>query len=80
MDSPITRFRKYLESRSIWDEQKEQTFKKQVRLDLLKAFSTAEKKNKPSINEMFTDVYGGNEMPWNIKEQVCLISLFPFYK
>lgn len=69
VDSPITRFRKYLEQRGIWNEEEEVNFKKSMRMDVLRAFSSAEKIAKPSLEEMFTDVYGNNEMPWNLQDQ-----------
>ncbi len=70
-DSPVTRFRKYLETRSLWSEEQETTFKKEIRTKILTAFADAEKRNKPSIEHLFTEVYGGGEaeMPWNLKEQ-----------
>lgn len=39
----------------------------QIRKDFLVEFSAAEKRKKPPIEEMFTDVY--HEMPWNLQEQ-----------
>lgn len=67
-DSPINRFRKYLEKRNWWSEQEEKNFRSDVRTRILKAFSAAEKVKKPSLEHMFTDVYAGQQ-PWNLKEQ-----------
>lgn len=56
-DSPITRFRKYLESQGLWDEEKEQEARASIRKEFLKAFSRAEKEKKPPIGSMFEDIY-----------------------
>jgi 2-oxoisovalerate dehydrogenase E1 component alpha subunit len=66
-DSPINRFRKYLEARQWWNEELESTFKKQTRTDVLKAFAEAEKRKKPGLECLFSDVY--DELPWNLVEQ-----------
>ncbi|KAI9094425.1 thiamine diphosphate-binding protein [Phlyctochytrium arcticum] len=67
-DSPISRFRKYLEKKNYWSEAEEQSFKKDIRSQILKAFAAGEKVKKPSVKHLFTDVYAG-EQPWNLKEQ-----------
>ena len=56
-DSPINRFRAYLEKKGLWNEEKDKEYRKVVRADILKAFAAAEKRKKPSVNELFTDVY-----------------------
>ena len=66
-DSPITRFRKYLQLKSLWDDEQEAAFKTEIRKDILKSFNSAEKRKKPSIDELFTDVY--DEIPPHLKEQ-----------
>ncbi|EGF83280.1 hypothetical protein BATDEDRAFT_9167 [Batrachochytrium dendrobatidis JAM81] len=65
--SPMVRFRKYLEARSLWSEEEEQAFKKDIRTKILKSFAAAEKVRKPPIEDLFTDVY--DEMPPNLIEQ-----------
>lgn len=59
----------------------EADFKKQIRADVLKAFGEAEKISKPALSEMFTDVYGSDEKPWNLREQEAelkkLMELYP---
>ncbi|KAI9209376.1 thiamine diphosphate-binding protein [Polychytrium aggregatum] len=67
LDSPINRFRKYLENKGWWDNEKEAAFKKSSRAEILAAFARAEKQKKPPIENMFTDVY--DELPWNLQEQ-----------
>lgn len=44
-------------SEGIWNQQKEDSWLKQARNDVLKAFNAGEKKMKPNWKEMFTDVY-----------------------
>ncbi|KAI8812176.1 thiamine diphosphate-binding protein [Cladochytrium replicatum] len=67
-DSPVTRFRKYIESKGWWSDAEEASWRQETRKQILKAFAEAERKKKPAVEELFTDVYGG-EMPWNLKEQ-----------
>jgi 2-oxoisovalerate dehydrogenase E1 component alpha subunit len=56
-DNPITRLRKYLELRKVWDDDKETAARTRIRKEVLKAFAAAEKEKKPSLRSMFEDVY-----------------------
>jgi len=56
-DNPITRFRKYLESQGLWDDEKEKEARERIRKEVLKAFAQAEKQKKPPIRSMFEDIY-----------------------
>jgi 2-oxoisovalerate dehydrogenase E1 component alpha subunit len=56
-DNPITRLRKYLENKGIWDDAKEKEARARIRKEVLKAFSEAEKEKKPPLRSMFEDVY-----------------------
>ena len=56
-DNPITRFRKYLESQGLWDDEKEKEARDRIRKEVLKAFAQAEKEKKPPIRSMFEDIY-----------------------
>jgi len=56
-DNPITRFRKYLESQGLWDDEKEKEARDRIRKEVLKAFARAEKEKKPQIRSMFEDIY-----------------------
>jgi 2-oxoisovalerate dehydrogenase E1 component alpha subunit len=56
-DNPITRLRKYLEMKGIWDDEKEKEARARIRKEVLKAFSEAEKEKKPPLRSMFEDVY-----------------------
>jgi len=56
-DNPITRLRKYLEKKRIWDEEKEKEARGRIRKEVLKAFGEAEREKKPAIRGMFEDIY-----------------------
>ena len=56
-DNPITRLRKYLEKKGIWDEEREKEARGRLRKEVLKAFAEAEKEKKPPIRTMFEDIY-----------------------
>lgn len=67
-DNPITRLRKYLENRELWNEEKEAEARGRIRKEVLKAFSEAEKEKKPPLRSMFEDVY--EEIPPNTQRQM----------
>ncbi|KAK5702078.1 hypothetical protein LTR97_004898 [Elasticomyces elasticus] len=56
-DNPITRLRKYLEARSLWDETQEKDLRSDARKSILEAYRKAEKEKKPALREMMYDVY-----------------------
>jgi len=56
-DNPITRLRKWMEKKGLWDEDKEKEARASIRKDVLREFSAAEKVKKPALKEMFADVY-----------------------
>ncbi|RIA79872.1 thiamine diphosphate-binding protein [Glomus cerebriforme] len=57
LDNPLVRLRKWLENHNWWNENLELEFRTSIRKEILNAFSKAEKLNKPSITELFNDVY-----------------------
>ncbi|CAG8776500.1 27039_t:CDS:2 [Gigaspora margarita] len=57
LDNPIVRFRKWLEDKNWWSEHEENSFRTSIRKEVLNAFSKAEKLLKPSITDLFNDVY-----------------------
>ncbi|RKP18578.1 hypothetical protein ROZALSC1DRAFT_29749 [Rozella allomycis CSF55] len=65
--NPVVRFRKYLEKRDWWNANDELEVQESIRKEVLKEFSAAEKKKKPSIDEVFTDVY--DVLPPHLLEQ-----------
>jgi 2-oxoisovalerate dehydrogenase E1 component alpha subunit len=56
-DNPLTRLRKWLEGRGLWDENKEKELRGKARKDILIAFDKAEKEKKPALKNVFTDVW-----------------------
>lgn len=62
--NPITRFRLFMESRGWWNETNEEELAFRLKRDVIKALKRAETVKKPSLEDMFTDVYA--EEPWNI--------------
>ena len=56
-DNPITRLRKWMESKELWDAGKEREARSEIRKDVLKAFAQAEKEKRPPLRAMFEDVY-----------------------
>ncbi|CCD54551.1 similar to 2-oxoisovalerate dehydrogenase subunit alpha [Botrytis cinerea T4] len=67
-DNPITRLRKYLEKRNVWNEAKEIEARTNIKKEVLKKLSEAEKEKKPPIKSMFEDVY--KEMTPELKSQM----------
>ncbi|OAK96110.1 hypothetical protein IQ06DRAFT_282584 [Phaeosphaeriaceae sp. SRC1lsM3a] len=56
-DNPITRLRKWLEGRSLWNDEMEKDLRSATRKEVLKAFEEAEKAKKPSIRNAFEGVW-----------------------
>ncbi|KAF1836142.1 hypothetical protein BDW02DRAFT_521743 [Decorospora gaudefroyi] len=56
-DNPLTRLRKWLEGKALWDEDKEKALRSSTRKDVLAAFEQAEKESKPSIRNAFEGVW-----------------------
>lgn len=56
-DNPITRLRKWMENKGIWNEDMERELRETTRKTVLKEFAAAEKEKKPELKNMFTDVY-----------------------
>jgi 2-oxoisovalerate dehydrogenase E1 component alpha subunit len=78
IDNPIARFRLFLESRGWWSaEEEEESYKVEVKKEVMKAFKRGETLPRNELNEMFSDVYGGEE-PWTIVSPVSNVDLFQF--
>lgn len=56
-DNPITRLRKYMEARGVWDEDREKELRAMTRKEVLEAYREAEKAKHPALKHMMTDVY-----------------------
>ena len=59
--------RRFMVSKEWWNDEQEEKWKRDARLQVMEAFGRAEKAKKPPIKYMFTDVY--DEMPPHLKEQ-----------
>ncbi|KAK3071141.1 hypothetical protein LTR53_009184 [Teratosphaeriaceae sp. CCFEE 6253] len=56
-DNPITRLRKYLEARGLWDEAQEKELRSTTRRSILEAYRKAEKAKHPPLRSVMEDVY-----------------------
>ena len=64
---PISRFQLYLQRKGWWSGDQEKQAVTDINNQVLTALKTAEKKPKPALELLFTDVY--SEMPQNLKAQ-----------
>lgn len=67
-DNPITRLRKWMEKKGIWNEDMEKEARASIRKQILQEFSAAEKVKKPALRYMFEDVF--EEMTPDLKAQM----------
>ncbi|KAL6852410.1 hypothetical protein ACO1O0_006954 [Amphichorda felina] len=67
-DNPITRLRKWMEARGMWDDAKEKEARDRLRKEILKGISEAEKEKKPPLRTMFEDTY--EELTPDLKAQM----------
>ncbi|KAF7699293.1 hypothetical protein HF521_004035 [Silurus meridionalis] len=56
-DHPISRLRHYMSARGWWGEDEERAWRKQSRKLVMEAFEKAERRLKPNLELIFTDVY-----------------------
>jgi 2-oxoisovalerate dehydrogenase E1 component alpha subunit len=56
-DNPITRLRKWMENKGLWNEEKEKEAQDSIKKAVLKAFNKAEREKRPAIRHMMTDTY-----------------------
>lgn len=66
-DGGIARFRQYLVNKGLWNKEQEAETKKNLQKEFLAALRQSQKKLKPSIRHMFSDVY--DEKPRHLIEQ-----------
>eukprot|EP01018_Ginkgo_biloba_P012280 Gb_00700 [translate_table: standard] len=64
---PVSRFRKWLGRNNWWTDETESSLRDEIRNKLLHAIQVAECMRKPSIENIFTDVY--DRVPLNLQEQ-----------
>jgi 2-oxoisovalerate dehydrogenase E1 component alpha subunit len=61
--------RKFIESKGWWSQEEEEAMKATQKKTVLKAFQDTEKLLKPSLKELFTDVY--DKPPWNLVDIIA---------
>ena len=67
-DNPITRLRKFMESKGWWNEEQDRKTRSDIRKEVLTAFNRAEAEKKPPLRSMFEDVYA--DLTEETKEQM----------
>jgi len=68
---PITRFKRYLIKRGLWDEAREEGMMAEIQDEVEKAVNKAESYHRPSIDDLFKHAYA--DMPPELREQMeCL--------
>src|SRR5699024_5215974 len=68
---PLPRFRRYLESRSLWDDKQDKALREQVAQALGDAVEQALAAGAPPTDWMFEDVFA--DLPWHLQEQRELV-------
>jgi 2-oxoisovalerate dehydrogenase E1 component alpha subunit len=78
-DNPITRLRKWLEGRDLWDDNKEKDLRGSQRKEVLVAFEKAEKLKKPALKYAFEDVWENvtEEQKMHIEELRDILKRYP---
>lgn len=71
-DNPITRLRKWMEGKGIWNEEKEKELRSDARKSVLEAYRKAEKEKRPPLSAMMEDVY--EELTEEQREQAAKLS------
>ena len=56
-DNPISRLRKWMERKGLWNEDQEKELRTSIRKEVLQELTAAQKAKKPPIKSMFDDVY-----------------------
>ena len=55
--NPLSRLRLWLESKGVWSEEMEKQTRAQLRKDIIRELTEAEKEKKPALQAIFSDVY-----------------------
>lgn len=64
---PVSRFRNWLNQNNWWTEKAESNLRTEIRNEILQAIQIAERMEKPSIENLFSDIY--DRVPSNLQEQ-----------
>ncbi|KAI8099766.1 thiamine diphosphate-binding protein [Halteromyces radiatus] len=81
MDNPITRLRHYMTRQGYWSQEQDDAWRTMIKKEVMDTFRACEKKKKPALDELFTDVY--DELPPNLikqrQELIRLVNEYPEY-
>lgn len=66
---PLPRWKKFLESKGLWDDEKSKEIEAAARDEMIQAMKAGEAKKKPPLRELFTDVF--SDLPWHLEEQAA---------
>ncbi|KAL5571794.1 hypothetical protein UlMin_021391 [Ulmus minor] len=69
--NPLSIFRKWIERNGWWSDKDESELRSSLKKQVIEAIQVAEKTEKPSVAELFKDVY--DHSPINLKEQEKLL-------
>jgi pyruvate dehydrogenase E1 component alpha subunit len=64
---PVARTRRHLESRGLWDAEREHRLTLEMAADVDRAIAEAQAAERPARETLFDDVYA--ELPWHLQEQ-----------
>jgi len=78
-DNPITRLRKWLEDKELWDDAQEKELRSATRKEVLRAFEEAEKEKKPSLRNAFEGVWEEltEEQRGHVQEMRDIVRRYP---
>ncbi|MCR8849204.1 pyruvate dehydrogenase (acetyl-transferring) E1 component subunit alpha [Rossellomorea sp. SC111] len=65
---PLVRFRKFLEGKGLWSEEKENEVIEEAKEDIKKAIKEADSAPKQKVTDFINNMY--EELPYNLKEQL----------
>lgn len=68
---PLIRFRKFLEAKGLWDEQKEEAVIERAKEEIKEAIKLADQAPKQKVTELMDNMYA-EDMPSNLKEQYAI--------
>ena len=68
---PIVRFRKYLEGKGLWSQEKEEAVIERAKEEIKEAIKQADQAPKQKVTELIENMHRG-ELPYNLKEQLAI--------
>jgi 2-oxoisovalerate dehydrogenase E1 component alpha subunit len=72
---PMLRLRKYLDERSLWNDEKQSVIEAEFDAEIAAAVKQAEETPAPGIDSMFEEVFA--ELPWHLVEQRAQLRALP---